>query len=131
MDLKDRFNRGGIWKMSNIEYDLMQQENESMQKVIENQFLELAKYLSQKMDIVGFLKLNGIAVGTDLEEENRVLKKALELACVYTIDSNELYDKVSDFNVENERYSEDNFGIHTDDIYDYFIQQAKESEEDD
>ena len=40
-------------------------------------------------------------------------------------EDNDLYDLVSDFNIENERYDEDHFDIDTCDVVDYFKEQAE------
>ena len=63
----------------------------------------------------------------NLEQENKILDEALNIACGYAMTDNELYDQVSDFNIENERYDDDHFGIEEIDVYDYFIEQAKEN----
>ena len=62
----------------------------------------------------------------DLQHRLEVAEKALNEMANYAINDNDLYDLVSDFNIENERYDEDHFGIDTCDVVDYFKEQAKE-----
>lgn len=61
----------------------------------------------------------------DLQHRLDVAEKALGKMSEYAINDNSLYDLVSDFNIENERYDEDHFGIDTCDVVDYFIAEAK------
>lgn len=61
----------------------------------------------------------------DLQHKLEVAEKALEKMSEYAINDNDLYDLVSDFNIENERYDEDHFGIDTCDVVDYFKEQAE------
>ena len=41
----------------------------------------------------------------------------------YAVNDNDLYDLVSDFNIEKERYDEDHLGIDARDVADYFKEQ--------
>ena len=61
----------------------------------------------------------------DLQHRLKVADKALNEMSNYAINDNDLYDLVSDFNIENERYDEDHFGIDTYDVVDYFKEQAE------
>lgn len=61
----------------------------------------------------------------DLQHRLEVVEKALNKMSNYAINDNDLYDLVSDFNIENERYDEDHFGIDTCDVVDYFKEQAE------
>lgn len=61
----------------------------------------------------------------DLPHKLKVAEKALNEMANYAINDNDLYDLVSDFNIENERYDEDHFGIDTCDVVDYFKEQAE------
>lgn len=61
----------------------------------------------------------------DLQHRLEVVEKALNEMANYAINDNDLYDLVSDFNIENERYDEDHFGIDTCDVVDYFKEQAE------
>lgn len=61
----------------------------------------------------------------DLQHRLKVAEKALNKMSNYAINDNDLYDLVSDFNIENERYDEDHFGIDTCDVVDYFKEQAE------
>ena len=61
----------------------------------------------------------------DLQHKLEVAEKALDKMSNYAINDNDLYDLVSDFNIENERYGEDHFGIDTCDVVDYFKEQAE------
>ena len=56
----------------------------------------------------------------DLQHRLEITEYALDLMSGYAINDNDLYDLVSDFNIENERYDEDHFGIDTCDVIDYF-----------
>ena len=60
----------------------------------------------------------------DLKHKLEVAEKALNKMSEYAINDNDLYDLVSDFNIENERYDEDHFGIDTCDVVDYFKLKA-------
>ena len=62
---------------------------------------------------------------SDLQHRLEVAEKALDKMSNYAINDNDLYDLVSDFNIENERYDEDHFGIDTCDVVDYFKEQAE------
>lgn len=55
---------------------------------------------------------------SDLRHRLEVAEKALNKMSNYAINYNDLYDLVSDFNIENERYDEDqdHFGIDTCDV---------------
>lgn len=61
----------------------------------------------------------------DLQHKLEVAEMALNEMSNYAINDNDLYDLVSDFNIENERYDEDHFGIDTCDVVDYFKEQAE------
>ena len=61
----------------------------------------------------------------DLQHRLEVTEKALNEMSNYAINDNDLYDLVSDFNIENERYDEDHFGIDTCDVVDYFKEQVE------
>ena len=61
----------------------------------------------------------------DLQHRLKVAEKALNKMSNYAINDNDLYDLVGDFNIENERYDEDHFGIDTYDIVDYFKEKAE------
>ena len=61
----------------------------------------------------------------DLQHRLEITEYALDLMSGYAINDNDLYDLVSDFNIENERYDEDHFGIDTCDVVDYFKEQAE------
>ena len=60
----------------------------------------------------------------DLQHRLEVAEKALDKMSEYAINDNDLYDLVSDFNIENGRYDEDHFGIDTCDVVDYFKLKA-------
>ena len=60
-----------------------------------------------------------------LKHRLEVAEKALNKMSNYAINDNDLYDLVSDFNIENERYDKDHFGIDTCDVVDYFEEQAE------
>ena len=60
----------------------------------------------------------------DLQHLLEVAEKALDKMSEYAINDNDLYDLVSDFNIENGRYDEDHFGIDTCDVVDYFKLKA-------
>lgn len=60
-----------------------------------------------------------------LQHKLEVTEIALDLMSGYAINDNDLYDIVSDFNIENERYDENHFGIDTCDVIDYFKEQAE------
>lgn len=62
---------------------------------------------------------------SDLQHRLKVAENALNKMSNYAIHDNDLYDLVSDFNIENERYDEDRFGIDTCDVVDYFKEQAE------
>ena len=62
---------------------------------------------------------------SDLQHRLEITEYALDLMSGYAINDNDLYDLVSDFNIENERYDEDHFGIDTCDVVDYFKEQAE------
>ena len=62
---------------------------------------------------------------SDLQHQLEVAEKALNEMAKYAIENNDLYDLVSDFNIENERYDEDHFGIDTCDVVDYFKEQVE------
>ena len=62
---------------------------------------------------------------SDLQHRLEVAEKALNEMSVYAINDNDLYDLVIDFNIENERYDEDHFGIDTCDVVDYFKEQVE------
>lgn len=62
---------------------------------------------------------------SNLQYKLKVAEKALIKMSNYAINDNDLYDLVSDFNIENERYDEDHFGIDTCDVVDYFKEQAE------
>ena len=89
---------------------------------------DLRNYLNFKGNMAiweGKLELkNKIA---DLQHRLEVAEKALNEMSNYAINDNDLYDLVSDFNIENERYDEDqdHFGIDTCDVVDYFKEQAE------
>ena len=74
------------------------------------------------IDFCWFIKNQTIA---DLQHRLEVAEKALNEMSNYAINDNDLYDLVSDFNVENERYDEDHFGIDTCDVVDYFKEQVE------
>lgn len=61
----------------------------------------------------------------DLQRRLEVTDKALNKMSNYAINDNDLYDLVSDFNIENKRYDEDHLGIDTCDVVDYFKEQAE------
>ena len=61
----------------------------------------------------------------DLQHRLEVAEKALNKMSKYAINDNDLYDLVSDFNIEKERYDEDHFGIDTCDVVDYFKEKAE------
>lgn len=61
----------------------------------------------------------------DLQHRLEVAENALNKMSNYAINDNDLYDLVSDFNIENERYDEDHFGIDTYDVIDYFKEHAE------
>lgn len=61
----------------------------------------------------------------DLQHRLEVAEKALDKMSEYAINDNDLYDLVSDFNIENGRYDEDHFGIDTCDVVDYFKEKAE------
>ena len=61
----------------------------------------------------------------DLQHKLEVAEKALNEMANYAINDDDSYDLVSDFNIENERYDEDHFGINTCDVVDYFKTQAE------
>ena len=61
----------------------------------------------------------------NLQHQLEVAEYALDLMSGYAINDNDLYDLVSDFNIENERYDKDHFGIDTCDVVDYFKEQAE------
>lgn len=87
---------------------------------------DLRNYLNFKGNMAiweGKLELkNKIA---DLQHRLEVAEKALNKMSEYAINDNDLYDFVSDFNIENERYDEDHFGIDTCDVVDYFKEKAE------
>ena len=62
---------------------------------------------------------------SDLQHRLEITEYALDLMSGYAINDNDLYDLVSDFNIENERYDEDHFGIDTCDVVYYFKEQAE------
>ena len=62
---------------------------------------------------------------SDLQHRLEITEYALDLMSGYAINDNDLYDLVSDFNIENERYDEDHFGIDTCDVIDYFKEKAE------
>lgn len=62
---------------------------------------------------------------SDLQHRLEVAEKALNEMSNYAVNDNDLYDLVSDFNIENERYDEDHFGIDACDVVDYFKEQAE------
>ena len=62
---------------------------------------------------------------SDLQHRLEVVEKALNKMSNYAINDNDLYDLVSDFNIENERYDEDHLGINTCDVVDYFKEKAE------
>lgn len=86
---------------------------------------DLRNYLNFKGNMAiweGKLELkNKIA---DLQHRLEVAEKALNKMSEYAINDNDLYDFVSDFNIENGRYDEDHFGIDTCDVVDYFKLKA-------
>ena len=59
-----------------------------------------------------------------LQHRLEVAEKALNKMSNYAINDNDLYDLVSDFYIENERYKY-HFGIDTYDVVDYFEEQAE------
>lgn len=61
----------------------------------------------------------------DLQHRLEVAEIALNEMSNYAINDNDLYNLVSDFNIENERYDEDHFGIDTCDVVDYFKEQVE------
>ena len=61
----------------------------------------------------------------DLQHKLEVAEKALNEMANYAINDDDSYDLVSDFNIENERYDEDHFGIYTCDVVDYFKEKAE------
>ena len=61
----------------------------------------------------------------NLQHRLEITEYALDLMSGYAINDNDLYDLVSDFNIENERYDEDHFGIDTCDVIDYFKEKAE------
>lgn len=65
----------------------------------------------------------------NLQHQLEVAERALNEMSNYAINDNNLYDLVSDFNIENERYDEDHFGIDTCDVVDYFKEQAEKEVE--
>ena len=87
---------------------------------------DLRNYLNFKVNMAiweGKLELkNKIA---DLQHRLEVAENALNKMSNYAINDNDLYDLVSDFNIENERYDEDHFGIDTYDVIDYFKEHAE------
>ena len=62
---------------------------------------------------------------SDLQHRLEIIEYALDLMSGYAINDNDLYDLVSDFNIEKERYDEDHFGIDTCDVVDYFKEKAE------
>ena len=64
---------------------------------------------------------------SDLQYKLDIAEKALDKMSEYAINDNDLYDLVSDFNIENERYDEDHFGIDTCDVVDYFKERAEKN----
>ena len=62
---------------------------------------------------------------SSLKQDLNVAEKALEKMSEYALNDNSLYDLVDDFNIENERYDEDHFGIDACDVVDYFKEQAE------
>lgn len=61
----------------------------------------------------------------DLQHRLKVAEKALNEMANYAVNDNDLYDLVSDFNIEKERYDEDHLGIDARDVADYFKEQAE------
>ena len=61
----------------------------------------------------------------ELKHKLKVAEIALNKMSNYAINDNNLYDLVSDFNIENERYDEDHLGIDARDVADYFKEQAE------
>lgn len=61
----------------------------------------------------------------DIQHKLEVAEMALNEMSNYAINDNDLYDLVSDFNIEKERYDEDHFGIDTCDVVDYFKEKAE------
>ena len=116
-------NRGYISKYKNYNYNLQKPSQMCLTNKIEN-----AKLFTGSLTfMLGEYKVVPITICEgDLEEKNRVLKKALELAC----DIIEKVNKISyEFMTPSQKIDYDIEGRKVKNA-DYFIQQAKESEKD-